>query len=200
MAGEPWGCHGSNGMQAMQANDAHASAHSFHASGGWALGACEGYIGVQPAAHDSRGEAMRDESSAPVLLTAWTHRRLAEPGAGPGTAMDEDECMGSSSVSGGQTPVAGAWGVLPAAPLRVGPSASFVASAKPSSTAHRRPGTAASADTVHKWEQLLRDHPNDPMVSAFSLARLLFVRCAFWLCVRREGVSALVYLPCKVNI
>ena len=80
-----------------------------------------------------------------------------------------------------------------------GPTASFVAAAMPSSAAHRRPGTVASADTVHKWEQLLRDHPNDPMVSAFSLARLLFVRCAF-LCVRREGVSALVYLPCKVTM
>lgn len=156
-------------MQAMQADDA----HSLHDPGEWALGACAeqacgGNMGAQPAAHDSLGDSMRDESSAPMPLSVWAHRRLAEPGAGSGTAMDEDGCMGQGSVSGGHTPVAGAGGVWHAAPLRVGPTASFVAASIPSSAAHRRPGTAASADTVHKWEQLLRDHPNDPMVSAFS--------------------------------
>jgi hypothetical protein len=167
MAGAPWGCHGSNGMHAMQADDA----QSLHAPGvcppqpPWALGACAeqacgGYMAAQPAAHDSLGDSMRDENSAPMPLSVWAHRRLSEPGAGSGTAMDEDGCMGQGSVSGGG----------PTAPLRVGPTASFVAASIPFSAAHRRPGTAASADTVHKWEQLLRDHPNDPMVSAFSLA------------------------------
>jgi hypothetical protein len=33
LAGAPWGCHGSNGMQA---DDAHAAAHSLHAPGGLA--------------------------------------------------------------------------------------------------------------------------------------------------------------------
>lgn len=142
-------------MQDMQADDVHRAL--LGANGGWALGAEPAAARAWAAA---LGDAMRDESSAQMPLSVWAHRRLEEPGAGSGSA-DEDGCMEPTCVSGGQTHVAGAGGVW------IGPNASFVAASMPSSEAHRRSGTAASADTVRKWEQLLRDNPNDPMVSDF---------------------------------
>jgi len=79
---------------------------------------------------------------------------------------------GSALASGGRTPVtSGLEQVAMASSGMVhvdshgflSPSAAFSAASLPSHAAHRRPGEAGAA-TVQKWEQLLRDHPNDPMV------------------------------------
>ena len=186
MAGTPWEC-----PNTLHAGDAHAAAHALHAPGplhgmampgafpgafpGAWLGAhadagpvLAGCMGAQPATDAQFGDAMRDDSSAAMPICGWAHRRhlAAEHGKGSESAMEEDGYARSSSFSDCPTPVAGVGGAWTAATLRPQPSASFAAASMPSGAAHRRPGTAASASTVQKWEQLLRDHPSDPMVSA----------------------------------
>ena len=51
-------------------------------------------------------------------------------------------------------------------------TASCTSSTQPSPAAHRRTADASAA-TILKWQQLLRDHPNDPMVPPFFLLPFL---------------------------
>jgi hypothetical protein len=52
-------------------------------------------------------------------------------------------------------------------------TASCTSSSHPSPAAANRRNADASAATILKWQQLLRDHPNDPMVPPFFLLPFL---------------------------
>lgn len=104
-------------------------------------------------------DAMQEESNAPAGSVAFAHRRS-------GMARGH-----SGLESGGQTPVsANNPGALGEAMegcdsqgfITATPSRKALAASLPSNAAHRRPEAATA--TAIKWEQLLRDHPYDPMV------------------------------------